>query len=87
MDISLNELQGLVMDREAWHAVIHGVTKSWKQLSDWTELKQEMDRVIIDISESVKESEMEGASLIQMTITSRPTSNGKIKNLPCCLND
>ena len=29
MDVSLNELQELVMDREAWHAVIHGVTKSW----------------------------------------------------------
>ena len=29
MDVSLNELQDLVMDREAWHAAIHGVTKSW----------------------------------------------------------
>ena len=38
MDMSLSELQELVMDREAWHAVIHGVTKSWTWLSDWTEL-------------------------------------------------
>ena len=38
MDVSLSELQGLVMDREAWHAVIHGVAKSRKQLSNWTEL-------------------------------------------------
>ena len=38
MDVSLGELRELVMDREAWHAVIHGVTKSWTQLSDWTEL-------------------------------------------------
>ena len=29
MDVSLNELQEMVMDREAWHAVIHGVAKSW----------------------------------------------------------
>ena len=34
MDISLNELQEMVMDREAWRAVIHGVAKSWTQLSD-----------------------------------------------------
>ena len=34
MDISLSELQVLVMDREAWHAAIHGVTKSWMRLSD-----------------------------------------------------
>ena len=34
MDVSLNELRELVMDREAWHAVIHGVGKSRTQLSD-----------------------------------------------------
>ena len=38
MDVSLSELRELVMDREAQCAVIHGVTKSWTRLNDWTEL-------------------------------------------------
>ena len=41
MDMGLGRLQELVMDGEAWRAAIHEVTKSWKQLSEWTELNWE----------------------------------------------
>ena len=38
MDMGLGELREFVMDREAWHAVVHGVAKRWTWLRDWTEL-------------------------------------------------
>ena len=42
VDMSLSELRALVMDREAWRAVIHGVVKSRTRLSDWTELNHHL---------------------------------------------
>ena len=44
MDMGLGELQELVMDREAWRAVVHGVAKSWTQLSNRTELNASTQR-------------------------------------------
>ena len=43
MDMSLSKLQELVMDREAWHVAIQGISKSQTQLRDWTELKETKD--------------------------------------------
>ena len=46
MDVNLSELQELVMDREAWQAVTHGVAKSRTQLRDWTELNYMQNAVL-----------------------------------------
>ena len=45
MNMSLNKLQELVMDREAWQAAVHAVTKSQTRLSDWTELIQKTVKI------------------------------------------
>ena len=45
MDVSLSELRELVMDREAWRAAVHAVTKNRTQLSDWTEQKNGLKNI------------------------------------------
>ena len=45
MDMSLSKLWKLVMDREGWRVSVHGVTKSWTRLNDWTELNEKEELI------------------------------------------
>ena len=57
MDVSLSdELQEMVMDREAWRVAIHGVAKSWTQLSDWTELNWSTENEFVRVLRTLKSS-------------------------------
>ena len=53
LDMRLGKLQKLVMDRQAWRAAVHGVTKSWTRLSDWTELNCESNSFFPSLSVAI----------------------------------
>ena len=52
-DMSLSKLRELMIDREAWHAVVHGFTKSWTGLSDGTELSYRFKEILPSLKEII----------------------------------
>ena len=55
LEMSLNKLQELVMDREAWHSAVHGVSKSWTRLSDWIDIMIKWPVSIFNFSQIFQE--------------------------------
>ena len=68
MDVSLSELQEMVMDREAWCAVIHGIAKSWTRLSNWTELNWVIVRDDVVGAPKISPPDQSGDKLIIKTL-------------------
>ena len=78
MDVSLSELREMVMDREAWRAEIHGVTKSWTGLSDWTELNWMLEKQNILVKMLTLKSALFFLSFFFFFFESRGNTNWKL---------
>ena len=86
MNVNLSELRELVMDREAWRAAIHGVTKSQTRLSDWTELNWSRKNHYAILQEMVKDREAWHAAIHGVAKSWTMLHNWKSTILGCILS-